>query len=47
MRALAFPGEEPETVKAPDVVADAILRRLNSDVNTGEKWRVETAKVPN
>jgi NAD(P)-dependent dehydrogenase (short-subunit alcohol dehydrogenase family) len=47
MRALAFPGEEPETVKAPDVVADAILRRLNSDVNTGEKWRVETEKVPN
>ena len=27
MRALAFPGEEPESLKPPEVVADAILKR--------------------
>lgn len=42
MRALAFPGEEPESVKPPSVVADAILERLMRDVDTGERMRVET-----
>jgi NAD(P)-dependent dehydrogenase (short-subunit alcohol dehydrogenase family) len=41
MRALAFPGEEPESVKAPEVVARAIVERLTGDVATGEKVRVE------
>ena len=41
MRALAFPGEEPESVKAPEVVAAAILERLTGDAATGEKMRVE------
>ena len=41
MRALAFPGEEPETVKAPDVVARAIVERLTADAPSGEKLRVE------
>ena len=41
MRALAFPGEEPEKVKPPEVVATAILDRLRADVPTGEKVRVE------
>jgi NAD(P)-dependent dehydrogenase (short-subunit alcohol dehydrogenase family) len=41
MRALAFPGEEPESVKPPEVVASAILDRLTADVSTGEKVRVE------
>lgn len=41
MRALAFPGEEPEQVKPPEVVADAILARLTADAPTGEKVRVE------
>lgn len=41
MRALAFPGEEPESVKPPEVVAAAILERLTADVPTGEKVRVE------
>ena len=41
MRALAFPGEEPESVKPPEVVADAILGRLLADTPTGEKVRVE------
>ena len=41
MRALAFPGEEPETLKTPDVVANAIVVRLQSDVATGERMRVD------
>jgi len=41
MRALAFPGEEPESVKPPEMVAAAILDRLTADVPTGEKVRVE------
>jgi NAD(P)-dependent dehydrogenase (short-subunit alcohol dehydrogenase family) len=41
MRALAFPGEEPEQVKPPEVVAQAILERLLSQAPTGEKVRVE------
>jgi NAD(P)-dependent dehydrogenase (short-subunit alcohol dehydrogenase family) len=41
MRALAFPGEEPESVKPPEVVAKAILERLTADAPTGEKMRVE------
>jgi NAD(P)-dependent dehydrogenase (short-subunit alcohol dehydrogenase family) len=41
MRALAFPGEEPESVKAPEVVGQAIVGRLLADVATGEKVRVD------
>jgi NAD(P)-dependent dehydrogenase (short-subunit alcohol dehydrogenase family) len=41
MRALAFPGEEPEQVKPPEVVADAIVQRLLGHAPTGEKVRVE------
>jgi NAD(P)-dependent dehydrogenase (short-subunit alcohol dehydrogenase family) len=41
MRALAFPGEEPESVKPPEVVAEAIVQRLTADAVTGEKVRVE------
>jgi NAD(P)-dependent dehydrogenase (short-subunit alcohol dehydrogenase family) len=41
MRANAFPGEEPESVKPPEVVAEAILQRLTVDAPTGEKVRVE------
>jgi NAD(P)-dependent dehydrogenase (short-subunit alcohol dehydrogenase family) len=42
MRALAFPGEEPESVKPPEAVADAILERLqSSSAETGEKVRIE------
>jgi NAD(P)-dependent dehydrogenase (short-subunit alcohol dehydrogenase family) len=42
MRALAFPGEEPEQVKPPEVVAQAILERLATNVPTGEKVRVDS-----
>jgi len=41
MRALAFPGEEPEQVKPPEVVAKALVARLLADAPTGEKVRVE------
>ena len=41
MRALAFPGEEPDSVKPPETVAEAILERLRGDAPTGEKLRVE------
>lgn len=41
MRALAFPGEEPASVKPPENVAKAIVERLSADVGTGEKVRIE------
>lgn len=41
MRQLAFPGEEPESVKAPEVVATAILDRLQGDAETGSRYRVD------
>ena len=41
MRALAFPGEEPESVKPPEAVARGIVTRLSADVPTAEKVRIE------
>ncbi|HEX6661991.1 MAG TPA: SDR family NAD(P)-dependent oxidoreductase [Sphingomicrobium sp.] len=41
MRANAFPGEEPESVKPPEVVAEAIRERLLADAPTGEKVRID------
>ncbi|HWJ59997.1 MAG TPA: SDR family NAD(P)-dependent oxidoreductase [Sphingomicrobium sp.] len=41
MRSLAFPGEEPEEVKPPEIVAGAIVERLLSEAPTGEKFRVD------
>ncbi|HVL29271.1 MAG TPA: SDR family NAD(P)-dependent oxidoreductase [Sphingomicrobium sp.] len=41
MRQLAFPGEEPDSVKPPEAVAHAILERITSDAVTGERVRVE------
>jgi len=41
MRALAFPGEEPESLKPPEAVAAAIIDRLKSDAPTGGNVRVE------
>ena len=43
MRQLAFPGEEPDSVKGPEVVAEAIIDRLQGDVETASRFRVETA----
>jgi NAD(P)-dependent dehydrogenase (short-subunit alcohol dehydrogenase family) len=39
MRQLAFPGEEPESVKPPEAVAEFILERLASVATTGELVR--------
>ena len=41
MRQLAFPGEEPESVKPPEAVAEFIVQRLSADVKTGELVRAE------
>jgi len=41
MRTLAFPGEEPESVKPPEAVAAAIVERLKSDAPTGGNVRIE------
>jgi len=43
MRQLAFPGEEPESVKPPEVVAEFILGRVLSDAPTGELVRAPNA----
>lgn len=41
MRSLAFPGEEPESVKPPETVAAAIVGRLQGGSGTGERFQVE------
>ena len=41
MRQLAFPGEEPESVKPPTAVASWLLDRLLSDVPSGELAQVD------
>ena len=41
MRALAFPGEEPESVKPPEVVAEAIVELLTAAAPAYGKVRVE------
>jgi NAD(P)-dependent dehydrogenase (short-subunit alcohol dehydrogenase family) len=41
MRALAFPGEEPESVKPPETVAQAILERLTAKTVDSDRLRVE------
>jgi len=41
MRALAYPGEEPESVKPAEAVASAIVARLTAEAPSGERVRVE------
>ena len=41
MRALAFPGEEPESLKPPEVVGESIVQRLLANTPTGERVRLE------
>jgi NAD(P)-dependent dehydrogenase (short-subunit alcohol dehydrogenase family) len=41
MRALAFPGEDPDELKPPETVAAAIIERLLSDAPTGALVRVD------
>ena len=42
MRARAFPGEDPATIKPPEAVADAILALLEADFETGHRLDVRT-----
>jgi NAD(P)-dependent dehydrogenase (short-subunit alcohol dehydrogenase family) len=37
MRAKAYPGEDPATLKTPDLVANAILALLGSDFDSGHR----------
>ena len=41
MRAAAYPGEDPATVKEPSVVADAICALLASEFETGHRLAIE------
>lgn len=41
MRARAFPGEDPQSLKGPEEVAAAIVDRIQSDVATGGRLKVE------
>ena len=41
MRALAYPGEEPESVKPPEAVGKAIVERLLSDARSGELLSID------
>ncbi|AMO71404.1 SDR family NAD(P)-dependent oxidoreductase [Sphingorhabdus sp. M41] len=40
MRARAYPGEDPESVKLPSVVADRLVEILASDFETGERFEI-------
>ena len=40
MRARAFPGEDPATLKPPAAVADAVAELLESDFETGHRLEV-------
>jgi NAD(P)-dependent dehydrogenase (short-subunit alcohol dehydrogenase family) len=41
MRALAFPGEDPATLKSPKVVADALVDLLRGDFETGHRLELK------
>ncbi|KPL67787.1 oxidoreductase [Erythrobacter sp. SG61-1L] len=43
MRARAYPGEDPQTVKAPEVVADRIVALVQEDFPTCHRERVQPA----
>ena len=41
MRARAYPGEDPATLKGPETVADAIVDLVVRDTPTGHRMRVD------
>lgn len=41
MRARAYPGENPETLKEPSVVADRLVALLGEDFATGHRERID------
>ncbi|MXO58691.1 SDR family NAD(P)-dependent oxidoreductase [Altererythrobacter salegens] len=44
MRARAYPGEDPQTVKAPEAVADRIVDLLGEDFASGVRIRAEISR---
>jgi len=38
MRARAYPGEDPNSLKTPDIVAEKLVSLLSSDFETGERF---------
>lgn len=42
MRAKAYPGEDPETVKQPDVVAERLVGLLGENFTTGHRERIDS-----
>ena len=40
MRASAYPGEDPASVKLPEVVADRLVEILASDFETGKRFEI-------
>lgn len=41
MRARAYPGEDPATIKSPEAVADALVQLLTEDFETGFRTTIE------
>jgi NAD(P)-dependent dehydrogenase (short-subunit alcohol dehydrogenase family) len=41
MRQLAFPGEGPDSLKGPEVVAASVVERLQGASETGSRYRVD------
>jgi len=41
MRAKAYPGEDPATLKSPEAAAEAIVRIIGENTPTGHRMRVE------
>ena len=46
MRQLAYPGEEPSSVKPPETVAEALMALLTSEVESGERVRLAYEQEP-
>jgi NAD(P)-dependent dehydrogenase (short-subunit alcohol dehydrogenase family) len=46
MRARAYPGEDPATLKSPTTVADKVLELLTADYATGARYRLEVDAAP-
>lgn len=45
MRALAFPGEEPESVKPPEMVAERLVELVTGDGRTGQRVRIDQERT--
>ena len=45
MRARAYPGEDPASVKPPSVVADAVAELLKSDFENGHRLEVSASQL--